>query len=110
MSASLFTMENRLARSWPSPSCPAKLLSPNGRTMTMKRYNILVIFDAETRVVYAPQSSVRIENRGTTDTRIKAYVQVQTRPTLWFRFQHFKGRTLASGHHDRKHTPHNPSQ
>src|SRR3546814_952702 len=64
MSASLFTMENRLARSWPSPSCPAKLLSPNGRTMTMKRNNILVIFDDETRVVYAPQSSVRIANRG----------------------------------------------
>src|SRR3546814_7014525 len=93
MSASLFTMENRLARSWPSPSCPAKLLSPNGRTMTMKRNNILVIFDDETRVVYAPQSSVRIANRGPSDTRIKDYEQVQTRPQLWFGFQNFEARS-----------------
>src|SRR3546814_17152023 len=103
MSASLFTMENRLARSWPSPSCPAKLLSPNGRTMTMKRNNILVIFDDETRVVYAPQSSVRIANRGPSDTRIKDYEQVQTRPPLWFGFQNFEARILAAGHQMLKH-------
>src|SRR3546814_2529091 len=52
--------------------------------MTMKRKNILVIFDDETRVVYSPQSSVRIANRGPSDTRIKDYEQVQTRPPLWF--------------------------
>src|SRR3546814_14123860 len=83
---------------WPSPSCPAKLLSLDVRTMTMKRNNILVIFDDETRVVYAPQSSVRIAKRGPSDTRIKDYEQVQTRPPLWFGFQHFEARILAAGH------------
>src|SRR3546814_11894556 len=65
----------------------------------MKRNNILVIFDDETRVVYSPQSSVRIANRGPSDTRIKDYEQVQTRPPLWFGFQNFEARILAAGHH-----------
>src|SRR3546814_17563342 len=64
----------------------------------MKRNNILVIFDDETRVVYAPQSSVRIANRGPSDNRIKDYEQVQTRPPLWFGFQNFEARILAAGH------------
>lgn len=49
-------------------------------------------------MVYAPQSSVRIANRGPSPVRKKDFEQVRRHPPEWVGFGSFKARILAVGH------------
>lgn len=69
----------------------------------MRQRNILVRFHDGSVMVYEPQWSVRIGNRGPSAIRIKDYEQVQRHPPQWMGFGSFEARILAIGHRVQTH-------
>jgi hypothetical protein len=69
----------------------------------MKHANILVAFEDGSAMVYTPQSSVRIANRGPSPVRKKDFEQVRRYPPEWVGFGSFEARILAVGHRVETH-------
>lgn len=64
---------------------------------------ILVVFEDGSAMVYEPQSSVRIANRGPSPTPKKDFEQVHRHPPEWVGFDSFEARILTAGHRLQTH-------
>jgi len=63
----------------------------------MTHANILVIYTDGSAMIYAPDWSVRIANRGPSPVRKNDYEQVSTHPPEWVGYGNFEARILTAG-------------